>query len=169
MAALAIRVLSPGPILYRQVRVGKDGREFMFTKLRTMIVDAEKQTGAVWATKDDPRVTAPGRVLRKLHLDELPQLLSVLKCDMSLVGPRPERPEFVPGFIEQIPFYEKRLLVRPGVTGWAQINQQYDGTIAGVVGKLRFDLYYVRHVSLALDLQIIARTIWVVLGRYRAR
>jgi len=145
--------------------VGKDGEEFVFTKLRTMIVDAEKHTGAVWAKKDDPRVTPIGGVLRKLRLDELPQLFSVLRGDMSLVGPRPERPEFVSRFMEEIPFYEKRLLVRPGITGWAQVNHRYDQDIDDVVEKLRYDLYYVRHVNFTLDLQILLRTFWVMIGR----
>lgn len=165
IAALAIKLSSPGPVLYSQKRVGKDGKEFTFTKLRTMVVDAERDTGAVWATEDDPRITRVGRVLRKLRIDELPQLFSVLKGDMSLVGPRPERPEFVSDFVSEIPFYEKRLLVRPGITGWAQVNHRYDQSIEDVVEKLRYDLYYVRHLSFTLDLQIMLRTLWVMLGR----
>ena len=168
-AAVAIKIASPGPILYRQKRVGNDGQEFLFTKLRTMIVNAEKDTGPVWATDDDPRITKVGGVLRKLRLDELPQLFSVLKGDMSLVGPRPERPEFVAGFIRDIPFYEKRLLVRPGITGWAQVNHKYDETVEDVVEKLRYDLYYVRHTCFSLDLQILLRTFWVMIGRKGAK
>ena len=169
VCAVLIKVMSPGPVLYRQKRVGKDGREFVFTKLRTMIPDAEKDTGAVWARENDPRITPVGRILRKLRLDELPQLFSVIKGDMSLVGPRPERPEFVRQFIEEIPFYEKRLLVRPGITGWAQVNHRYDECIEDVIEKLRWDLYYVRHVNFTLDLQIILRTFWVMIGRRGAR
>lgn len=165
LCGLGVKVFSPGPAFYHQRRVGKDGEEFVFTKLRTMIVDAEKHTGAVWAKKDDPRVTPIGGVLRKLRLDELPQLFSVLRGDMSLVGPRPERPEFVSRFMEEIPFYEKRLLVRPGITGWAQVNHRYDQDIDDVVEKLRYDLYYVRHVNFTLDLQILLRTFWVMIGR----
>jgi exopolysaccharide biosynthesis polyprenyl glycosylphosphotransferase len=165
VSAGLIKVMAPGPVFYHQKRVGKDGEEFVFTKLRTMIVDAEKHTGAVWATENDPRITPLGRVLRKLRLDELPQLFSVLRGDMSLVGPRPERPEFVSQFLEEIPFYEKRLLVRPGITGWAQVNHRYDECIEDVIEKLRWDLYYVRHVNFTLDLQIILRTFSVMVGR----
>lgn len=165
VSAVLIKLLSPGPVFYHQKRVGKDGAEFVFTKLRTMIVDAEKHTGAVWATENDPRITPVGRILRKLRLDELPQLFSVIRGDMSLVGPRPERPEFVRQFIEEIPFYEKRLLVRPGITGWAQVNHRYDECIEDVIEKLRWDLYYVRHVNFTLDLQIILRTFAVMLSR----
>jgi exopolysaccharide biosynthesis polyprenyl glycosylphosphotransferase len=168
-AALAIKTGAPGPVFYRQRRVGKDGQEFVFAKLRTMIVDAERDTGPVWATDDDPRITPVGRILRKLRLDELPQLFSVLKGEMSLVGPRPERPEFVSGFIQDIPFYEKRLLVRPGITGWAQVNHKYDETVEDVVEKLRYDLYYVRHTCFTLDLQILLRTFWVMIGRKGAK
>jgi exopolysaccharide biosynthesis polyprenyl glycosylphosphotransferase len=165
VSAVFIKLMSPGPVFYHQKRVGKDSEEFVFTKLRTMIVDAEKNTGAVWATENDPRITPIGRVLRKLRLDELPQLFSVIRGDMSLVGPRPERPEFVSQFMEEIPFYEKRLLVRPGITGWAQVNHRYDECIEDVIEKLRWDLYYVRHVNFTLDLQIILRTFSVMLGR----
>jgi len=165
LAAIAIKVFAPGPVLYRQQRVGLRGRPFTFLKLRTMVVDAERDTGAVWAVANDPRITPVGRILRKLRLDELPQLFHVLRGEMSLVGPRPERPKFVAEFTESIPFYQKRLLVRPGITGWAQINHPYDQSIDDVVEKLRFDLYYVRHVSFTLDLQILLRTFWVMLGR----
>ncbi len=168
-AAVCIRIWSPGPVFYRQRRVGHDGKEFTFTKLRTMVVDAEKETGAVWASKDDPRITPVGSVLRKYRLDEVPQLFSVLKGDMSIVGPRPERPEFVKDFIRDIPLYEKRLLVRPGITGWAQINHKYDETVDDVVEKLRYDLYYVRHMCFTLDLQILMATLWVMLGRKGAK
>lgn len=163
--SLLIKIFSPGPVFYHQERVGKDGRLFTFTKLRTMIVDAEKNTGPVWAQKDDPRVTPIGRVLRKMRIDELPQLFSVLKGDMSLIGPRPERPSFVEKFRKEIPLYEKRLMVAPGITGWAQVNHRYDTCTDDVVEKLRYDLYYIRHLCLALDLQIILQTITVILGK----
>lgn len=169
LCALLIKVFSPGPVFYSQVRVGKDGRYFRFTKLRTMVCDAEKNTGPVWAKKDDPRVTPLGRILRKLRLDELPQLWHVLTGHMSLVGPRPERPAFVNRFAQEIPLYERRLSVSPGITGWAQINHRYDTCTDDVIEKLRYDLYYVRNVSAGLDLQILFRTIGVMLGRKGAQ
>lgn len=165
LSALAIKLTSRGGVFYHQERVGKDGEIFTFTKLRTMVEDAERATGPVWAQADDPRTTPVGRVLRKLRLDELPQLFSVLRGDMSLVGPRPERPHFVEQFKGEIPLYEKRLMVRPGITGWAQVHQSYDRCLEDVIEKLRYDLYYIRHLSLSLDLQIILKTIGVMLGR----
>jgi len=169
LAALLIKLFSPGPVLYRQERVGRDGRPFTFIKLRTMVVDAEKETGPVWATEDDPRVTPLGRFLRKTRLDELPQLFLVLRGDMSLIGPRPERPHFVKQFEGSIPLYSKRLMVRPGITGWAQIHHNYDRTTDDVIEKLRYDLYYIRHLSFILDLQIILETIGVMLARKGAQ
>ena len=124
-----------------------------------------EQTGPVWATADDPRVTPIGRILRKMRIDELPQLFSVLRGDMSLIGPRPERAHFVSQFKKQIPLYEKRLMVRPGITGWAQVHHNYDRCLDDVVEKLRYDLYYIRHLSFSLDLQIIIKTIGVMLGK----
>ncbi|MFO7947918.1 MAG: sugar transferase [Armatimonadota bacterium] len=165
ISALLIRIFSPGPVFYTQTRVGRDGKRFNFTKLRTMIPDAEKHTGPVWAAEDDPRITPIGRFLRKTRLDELPQFFHVLAGDMSLVGPRPERPEFVEDLKKEIPLYEHRLMVRPGITGWAQIHHNYDRTTADVVEKLRYDLYYIRNLCFNLDLQIIVRTIGVMLGK----
>ncbi len=163
--AALIKILSPGPVFYHQERIGKDGVPFRFTKLRTMVMDAEKDTGPVWATAEDPRITPIGKVLRKLRLDELPQLFSVLTGDMSLVGPRPERQHFVDQFKRDIPLYENRLMVRPGITGWAQIHHNYDRCRDDVIEKLRYDLYYIRHLSFGLDIQIILHTIGVMLGR----
>jgi exopolysaccharide biosynthesis polyprenyl glycosylphosphotransferase len=162
--ALLTKLLSPGPVFYRQDRVGKDGRVFSFLKLRTMVVDAEKETGPVWATAADPRATPLGRFLRKTRLDELPQLFLVLRGDMSIIGPRPERPFFVQQFMQQIPLYEKRLMVRPGITGWAQIHHNYDRNTDDVIEKLRYDLYYIRHLSFSLDLQIVLRTLGVMVS-----
>ncbi len=163
VAAVAIKLTSRGPVFYAQTRVGRGGREFRFVKLRTMIDEAERDTGPVWAARNDPRVTGVGRFLRRYRLDELPQLWSVLTGEMSLVGPRPERPHFVEQFIERIPYYRLRLLATPGISGWAQIHHGPDQTEEDVYEKLRHDLYYVRHLSFALDLQVLARTAGVVL------
>ncbi len=157
--ALAITVDSPGAIFYQQERVGKAGRIFKVIKLRTMIPDAEAQHGPLWAVRGDPRVTRVGRLLRKSRLDEVPQLINVLRGEMSLVGPRPERPFFVEHLQRTIPFYRARLAVRPGLTGWAQINYGYGSTEEDALFKLRYDLYYIRHSSLLLDLLILLRTI----------
>ena len=165
VCAVLIKLFSPGPVFYRQERIGKNGIPFTFTKLRTMVVDAEKNTGPVWATADDPRVTPVGRFMRKTRLDEVPQLFSVLRGDMSLIGPRPERAHFVDVFREEIPFYEKRLMVPPGITGWAQIHHNYDRSTDDVIEKLRYDLYYIRHLSFSLDLHIIIKTAGVMLGK----
>lgn len=160
-----IKLFSRGPIFYHQERVGKDGVPFTFTKLRTMVVDAEAKTGPVWASADDPRVTRIGRFLRKTRLDEVPQLFSVLKGEMSLIGPRPERAYFVNKFKHEIPLYEKRLMVPPGITGWAQIHHNYDRSTDDVIEKLRYDLYYIRNLSFSLDVQIVLRTFGVMVGK----
>ena len=159
LTAIAVRMSSPGPILYRQVRVGLDGAHFTLYKFRSMFVDAEARTGAVWASKNDPRITPIGRILRKHRLDELPQLFNVLRGDMSIVGPRPERPEFVEGFARKFPFYNQRHCVRPGITGWAQINYKYADTVEDTIIKLEYDLYYIKQMSLMLDLYIIFQTV----------
>lgn len=164
IVALAIRVSSPGPVLFRQTRVGRHGEEFEIIKFRTMIVDAEQPGEVLWATRDDPRATALGKWFRRTHLDELPQLFLVLNGRMSLVGPRPERPEFVRELEKQIPLYAARYSVRPGVTGWAQIQYPYGSSISDALAKLRYDLYYVKHRSLILDVRIIARTLARVFG-----
>jgi sugar transferase (PEP-CTERM system associated) len=163
LAALAVKISSPGPVLYRQRRVGLDGETFTVYKFRSMFVDAEKATGAVWAQKDDPRVTPVGRVLRRYRLDEFPQLINVLRGDMSIVGPRPERPEFVRTLSEQIPYYRQRHCVKPGITGWAQINYKYGETVEDTIRKLEYDLYYIKHMSFSLDTYIIFHTLKTML------
>jgi sugar transferase (PEP-CTERM system associated) len=160
---LAVRLSSKGPALYRQVRVGMDGAPFTAFKFRSMRVDAEAGTGAVWASKDDPRVTPVGGIIRKIRFDELPQLFNVMRGEMSIVGPRPERPEFVRTLSEQIPYYRQRHCVRPGITGWAQINYKYGDTLEDVVTKLEYDLYYIKNMSLSLDAYIIFHTVKAML------
>jgi len=161
--AIAIYVDSPGPIFFKQNRVGLNGQIFRIIKFRTMIPNAEKFTGAVFAQANDPRVTRVGRIMRKTRLDELPQLVNVLRGDMSLVGPRPERPEHISRLQEKIPFYRTRHVVRPGVTGWAQVRYRYGANDEDSLIKLQYDLYYIRHRSLMLDFTIIIRTIGKVL------
>jgi exopolysaccharide biosynthesis polyprenyl glycosylphosphotransferase len=156
--ALAIHLDSRGSAFYSQVRVGLNGRPFRVHKFRTMVQDAEAKTGAVFSYKGDPRVTRVGRFMRKTRLDELPQLWNVLRGDMSLVGPRPERPEHVARLQQKIPFYRTRHVVRPGVTGWAQVRYDYGENDEDAMIKLQYDLYYIRHLSLALDLTIMIRT-----------
>jgi exopolysaccharide biosynthesis polyprenyl glycosylphosphotransferase len=164
LVALAVRLTSPGPILFRQVRIGMGGKPFTVFKFRSMVVDAEAKTGAVWASRNDPRVTAIGGLLRKTRLDELPQLFNVLRRDMSIVGPRPERPEFVHTLSEIIPFYAHRHSVKPGITGWAQINYKYGDTIDDAVMKLEYDMYYIKNISPSLDLYIMFHTVKAMLA-----
>ncbi len=163
LTALAVRLSSPGPILYRQTRVGLDNEPFTLYKFRSMRADAEAKTGAVWAVKDDPRVTPVGKTIRKIRFDELPQLFNVMKGEMSIVGPRPERPEFVKELSEKIPYYRQRHSVRPGITGWAQINYKYGDTIEDTVCKLEYDLYYIKNMAISLDTYIIFHTIKAML------
>jgi exopolysaccharide biosynthesis polyprenyl glycosylphosphotransferase len=163
LVALLIKLESRGPVFYRQERVGKDGRIFLIYKFRSMVQDAEKRTGPVWAGKDDPRVTRIGKIIRKLRIDEIPQFINVLDGDMSLVGPRPERPFFVEKFKKELPLYDRRLKVRPGITGWAQVNGGYDMSIDDVKKKLQYDLFYIENMSLRLDLRILFNTVFVVL------
>ncbi|MBM4170606.1 MAG: sugar transferase [Ignavibacteria bacterium] len=163
VAAIAIKLESKGPIFYRQERMGMNGKIFRILKFRTMIQDAEKHSGPVWSTKDDPRITKIGGLLRKIRVDEIPQVYNVLKGDMSFVGPRPERPFFVEKLSLEIPLYKRRLKVRPGITGWAQVKHKYDETIDDVKVKLRYDLFYIENISLRMDFKIIFRTIFVVL------
>ena len=165
LIALAIKLTSPGPVIYKQERVGYRGKTFYCYKFRTMRQDAEAKTGAVWAGVNDSRVTPLGRFLRKVRLDEIPQLWNVLKGDMSFVGPRPERPEFVRSLSESIPYYQLRHVIRPGLTGWAQIRYRYGASIEDAKEKLRYDLYYIKHMSLGLDLLIAFETIKIVLLR----
>ncbi|MDQ7051602.1 MAG: sugar transferase [candidate division KSB1 bacterium] len=187
---ILIKLNSRGPVFYKQQRVGLNhryrdrrminlevehdrrkgerrkvnlyGRPFMLYKFRTMYVDAEKRSGAVWAKKNDPRITSIGRILRFTHVDEIPQFFNVLCGEMSLVGPRPERPQFIPKLAREIPHYPKRLQVKPGITGIAQIVCGYDETIEDVKKKLEFDLYYVKHNSLKEDISILLKTLWVI-------
>jgi sugar transferase (PEP-CTERM system associated) len=166
LVAVAIRLTSPGGVFYHQPRVGQHGRIFTVHKFRSMRADAEAGTGPVWAAKHgDPRVTAIGRFLRRSRLDELPQLWNVLKGDMSFVGPRPERPEFVAELTRQIPFYGQRHVIRPGVTGWAQVRYTYGASVEDALQKLQYDLFYIKNLSLALDLFIILDTVKTVLMR----
>jgi exopolysaccharide biosynthesis polyprenyl glycosylphosphotransferase len=166
--AIAVKLDSPGPVLYSQVRAGAFGRTFKIHKLRSMRTDAEKH-GAVWAAEDDPRVTRVGRVIRKLRLDELPQLWNVLVGEMSMVGPRPERPELLAHLEHEIPFFRQRLCVKPGITGHAQVRCRYGASIEDALEKLQYDLYYMKRMSLWFDLSILLDTVKVVLLRIGAR
>lgn len=161
--SIAIKIDSKGPVLFKQERIGMNNKIFRIYKFRSMYEDAEKYTGPVWSTKDDPRVTRVGKVMRKLRFDEIPQFFNVIKGEMSLVGPRPERPDFVDMLAQQIPYYKRRLKVRPGITGWAQVKHKYDESIEDVKVKLRYDLFYIENMSLRMDIKILARTILVVL------
>jgi exopolysaccharide biosynthesis polyprenyl glycosylphosphotransferase len=163
VVALVVRFSSPGPILLRQTRVGLHGKHFVLYKFRSMYADAEARSGAVWASKDDPRITPAGRWLRRLRLDELPQFINVVRGHMSIVGPRPERPEFSTMLEEKIPFYKQRHWVKPGITGWAQINHKYGDTVEDSMVKLEYDLYYIKHLAPALDAYIIFSTLKVML------
>jgi len=164
LAGIAVKLTSPGSIFYSQTRVGKSGKLFTIYKIRTMAHNCERKSGAKWATVNDPRVTRLGAVLRKTHLDELPQLINVLRGEMSLVGPRPERPEFLPALQKAIPHYRDRLLVRPGVTGVAQVQLPADTDLDSVRRKLAYDLYYVHNATFWLDLRLVLCTAIHVLG-----
>jgi exopolysaccharide biosynthesis polyprenyl glycosylphosphotransferase len=168
VVAVVVRMDSDGPVLYHQERVGRDGKRFTLTKFRTMINDAEA-AGPQFTAHDDPRITRTGRFLRKSRLDELPQLWTVLRGELSLIGPRPERPVFVEEFSREIPFYEARHLIRPGVTGWAQVNYGYADDQAETIDKLTYDLFYIKHSSFWLDLHIVGKSIWTVLTGFGAR
>ncbi|HVN26428.1 MAG TPA: sugar transferase [Candidatus Paceibacterota bacterium] len=163
LIALLVRLTSRGPVIYKQVRVGEKERPFTLYKFRTMRVDAEKD-GAVWASVRDPRATPIGHFLRLSHFDELPQLWNIVKGDISFVGPRPERPEFVEKLKRQIPYYEVRLLIKPGVTGWAQINYHKDATAEDVMQKLEYDIYYLKNRSIVLDWAIILKTLKAIVS-----
>jgi sugar transferase (PEP-CTERM system associated) len=168
LIVLAVRLSSPGPIFFSQTRVGQRGRPFTAYKFRTMRKDAESQ-GAVWATRDDPRVTSIGRLMRSTRLDEIPQLWNVLRGEMAFVGPRPERPEFVQWLSEEIPFYDLRHMIRPGITGWAQVRYRYGASLEETKRKLEYDLYYIKHQSLGLDLLIMFETIKTIVLRRGAQ
>jgi sugar transferase (PEP-CTERM system associated) len=165
LVVVAMKTTERGPVLYSQSRVGKDGDTFTIYKFRSMRPDAEVETGPVWSTAGDPRVTRLGRFLRRTRLDELPQLWNVLRGDMSIVGPRPERPEFVSDLTRQIPFYSQRHAVRPGVTGWAQVRHVYAASVDDSLQKLQYDLFYIKNMSVAFDLFIVFETFKTVLVR----
>ena len=162
IVGILIKVDSYGPIFYSQSRTGKEEKLFNILKFRSMISNAESETGPIWSDSDDKRITRLGKILRRFHLDETPQLINILKGDMSIVGPRPERPFFIEKLKEAYPFYSRRLKIRPGVTGWAQINQPFDTNIKDVHQKLKYDFYYIENLNLRLDFHIIFRTIWVI-------
>ena len=163
LMALAVKLTSPGPVLYRQKRVGRYGVLFDCYKFRTMRADAEAEAGPTWAGDDDRRITPVGRFLRRARLDEIPQLWNVLRGDMGFVGPRPERPEFVEWLSREVPYYHLRHIVRPGLTGWAQVRYQYGASLEESKEKLRYDLYYIKNISLSLDLLIVLHTVKIVL------
>ena len=162
LTALAIKLDSEGPVLYRQERVGEDERRFYLLKFRSMRADAE-ENGPVWAEPDDERVTRVGRVIRKLRLDEIPQMLNVLRGEMSFVGPRPERSFFIEQLEKGIPYYSQRHIIKPGITGWAQIRYPYGASKEDALEKLKYDLYYIKHMSFLFDLMIIFETAKIVL------
>ena len=163
VVSIAVKFTSKGGIIFRQVRVGMNGKTFTILKFRTMYENAEENTGPVWAEENDPRVTKVGYWLRKLRIDEIPQFINVLKGDMSLVGPRPERPHFVKQFTEQIPLYTRRLRVRPGITGWAQVKWKYGGSLDTVREKTKYDLFYIENASLKMDAKILINTILTII------
>lgn len=188
VVAILVRLSGPGPVIYRQIRIGIDrrfserdngqverrrlrlpGRPFVIYKFRTMVDGAESELGPTWAADRDPRVTPIGRILRSLRIDEMPQFLNVLRGDMSLVGPRPERPVFVNDLMDSVPGYAHRLRVKPGITGLAQVEHQYDSCLDDVRQKIQYDLYYIRQRDLWLDCRILFKTVWVVLGGRGAR
>jgi exopolysaccharide biosynthesis polyprenyl glycosylphosphotransferase len=163
LAAALIRLTTPGPAIYKQIRAGQYNHPFTLYKFRSMYIDAEKRSGPQWALKNDPRITPIGRLIRKTRLDEIPQFINVLKGEMSLVGPRPERPFFIEQLKKEIPWYVRRLKMKPGITGWAQVKHKYDSTIEDVKQKVMYDLYYFENISLLLDIKIMILTIWVVI------
>jgi sugar transferase (PEP-CTERM system associated) len=169
ITAVLVRLDSPGPVLYRQTRVGLHGETFTLLKFRSMAIDAEAGGAPRWATQQDPRITRVGNIIRPMRIDELPQLINVLRGEMSLIGPRPERPQFVDELARIIPFYRERAYVKPGITGWAQVNFPYGASVEDAVQKLSYDLYYVKNRSLLLDLLILLATIRVILFREGAR
>ncbi|MFC1651510.1 sugar transferase, partial [Candidatus Latescibacterota bacterium] len=165
IVAVAIKLDSKGPVLYIQERVGCKNSFFNLYKFRSMVVDAEEDSGPVWADKNDSRITRIGELLRKTRMDELPQIYNIIRGDMSLVGPRPERPFFVEQLKKKIPYYQLRLKVKPGLTGWAQIKHSYDSSLDDVREKLKYDLYYIENMSLNMDFKILVATVFVVLSR----
>jgi exopolysaccharide biosynthesis polyprenyl glycosylphosphotransferase len=164
VVSLAIKLDSPGPILFRQSRVGFNGTIFHVWKFRTMGCDAELSSGPIWAAEQDKRITRVGRILRSFRIDEIPQVLNVLHGEMSVIGPRPERPNFVELLKEEIDYYALRLCVKPGITGWAQVMQPYGASVNDAYAKLEYDLYYLKHMSLTVDFMILLKTVSVVLS-----
>ena len=162
--SILIKLDSTGPVLYKQDRIGENHRKFTIRKFRSMKYDAEMKTGPIWATDADPRITRVGSWLRRFRLDEIPQLLNVIKGEMSIIGPRPERPFFMEQLMQEFPFYYRRHKIRPGITGWAQIKQPYDRDINDVRKKLKYDFYYIENLSFSLDMKILANTAWVMLS-----
>jgi len=162
LVSVIIKLTSKGPVLYSQVRVGRKGEEFIMYKFRSMNMNSEEY-GPEWAGEKDPRITKTGRILRKLYIDEIPQMVNVLKNEMSLIGPRPERPFFVEQLKKEIPYYYKRLSVKPGITGWAQIKHKYDSSLEDVKTKVQYDFYYIENMSLKLDFKIMINTVIVIL------
>jgi lipopolysaccharide/colanic/teichoic acid biosynthesis glycosyltransferase len=169
LTMLAIKLEDGGPVFYRQIRTGQNGRLFPILKFRSMRVDAEKDGRPVWASANDARVTRVGGVLRRLRIDELPQVLNVLVGHMSFVGPRPERPAFVEELARELPYYRERHFVKPGITGWAQVRYSYGSSHKDAQHKLEYDLYYVKHHSFAFDLMVLLQTVEIVLFRIGAR
>jgi lipopolysaccharide/colanic/teichoic acid biosynthesis glycosyltransferase len=169
LVAAAIRLDSPGPVSFNQMRVGEKRRIYRMHKFRSMVKDAEKLSGPVWAQENDPRITRVGRVLRRLRIDELPQLWNVVKGDMSFVGPRPEREPFVQELEKVVPYYGERFLVKPGITGWAQVNYGYGASVRDAVEKLNYDLFYIKNMSNLMDLLVVLRTIKILIFGYGAR
>jgi len=171
MAAVAILIKldSPGPVIFSQERVGQHKRPYMVHKFRSMVADAEQHTGPVWAKDEDDRITRVGRVIRKLRIDELPQLWNVLKGEMSMVGPRPERAHFVEQLEAVIPFYRERFSVKPGITGWAQVSYGYGASVDDAIEKLNYDLFYIKNLSIFIDIMIMLKTVKIVLFRRGAR
>jgi exopolysaccharide biosynthesis polyprenyl glycosylphosphotransferase len=163
ITAIAIKLDSRGPALFKQERIGENGRIFKVYKFRSMRTDAELNSGPVWAQEDDPRITRVGRIIRNLRIDEIPQMWNVLKGDMSFVGPRPERPHFVNELRKSVPYYDQRHTVKPGITGWAQVLYPYGASENDALQKLKYDLYYVKHMSVVMDLLIVVKTIKIVL------
>ena len=163
LLAVAIKLDSKGPVIFSQERVGEDEKIFRLYKFRSMKVDAEKETGPVWASEDDSRITRVGKIIRKLRIDELPQLWNVMKGNLSFVGPRPERPYFVKTLKEKVPYYKERFAVKPGITGWAQVMYGYGASERDALEKLKYDLYYVKNLSWVMDLMVIFHTVKIVL------
>jgi lipopolysaccharide/colanic/teichoic acid biosynthesis glycosyltransferase len=162
LTTILIKLDTKGPALYKQVRVGRKGEEFIMLKFRSMFANAEEY-GPEWSGENDERITRVGRLIRRIYLDEIPQMINVLKNEMSLIGPRPERPFFVEQLKKEIPYYYKRLTVKPGITGWAQIKHKYDESLEDVKTKLQYDFYYIENMSLKLDFKIMINTIIVIL------